>query len=115
MHVMIKDEKKYSDCVDVLDQLEKWTQEINTAAGLSYPEKESEEASPTIGTTSRPDQPASHAPPVASVSDPLYGVKYPCFGDKLTRVQFAGAKDIWKIRRNTLLLKGEVKLQKCNS
>ena len=94
MPIMMKDEKKYSDCVDVLDQLEKWTQEIYTAAGLSSPEKESEEASPTIGTTSRPDQPASHVPPVASDSDPLNGVKIPCFGDQLTRVRFAGAKDL---------------------
>ena len=94
MPIMMKDEKKYSDCVDVLDQLEKWTQEIYTAAGLSSPEKESEEASPTVGTTSRPDQPASHVPPVASDSDPLNGVKIPCFGDQLTRVRFAGAKDL---------------------
>jgi hypothetical protein len=34
MPVVMKDEKEYSNCVDVLDQLEKWTQEIYTAAGL---------------------------------------------------------------------------------
>ena len=38
MPVVMKDEKKYSDCVDVLDQLEKWTQEIYAAAGLCSPE-----------------------------------------------------------------------------
>ncbi len=65
MPIVMKDEKKYSDCVDVLDQLEKWTQEIYTAAGLCSPEPESsEDATPAIGTTSRPDQPASHVPPV---------------------------------------------------
>ncbi len=40
MPVLMKDEKKYAECVDVLDQLEKWTQEIYSAAGLcsSVPE-----------------------------------------------------------------------------
>ncbi|CAB3996161.1 Hypothetical predicted protein, partial [Paramuricea clavata] len=94
MPVVMKDEKKYSDCVDVLDQLEKWTQEIYAAARLCSPEPEpSEDITPTIGTTSRPDQPASHVPPVTSDRDPLHGVKIPCFGDQLTRVRSAGARD----------------------
>ncbi|XP_028417518.1 uncharacterized protein LOC114541922 [Dendronephthya gigantea] len=95
MPVLMKDEKKYSDCVDVLDQLEKWTREIYSSAGLCAPEPEENcESTPAIGTTSRPDQPASHVPPAASESDPLHGVKVPCFGDQLTRVRFAGAKDL---------------------
>jgi hypothetical protein len=95
MPVVMKGEKKYSDCVDVLDQLEKWTQEIYAAAGLCSPEPEpSEDITPTIGTTSRPDQPASHVPPVTSDRDPLHGVKIPCFGDQLTQVRFAGARDL---------------------
>ena len=32
--VLMKDEKKYSDCVDVLDQLEEWTHEVYYASGL---------------------------------------------------------------------------------
>jgi hypothetical protein len=44
--------------------------------------------------TSRPDQPASHIPPVASSSDPLQNVKIPCYGDQLSRIRFAGAKDL---------------------
>ena len=95
MPVLMKDEKKYSDCVDVLDQLEHWTQEIYSAAGLCSSKLESsDETIPPIGTTSRPDQPASHVPPARSESDPLRGVKIPCFGDQLTRVRFAGAKDL---------------------
>jgi hypothetical protein len=39
-------------------------------------------------------QPASHVPPTASDKDPLSGVKIPCFGDQLTQVRFAGAKDL---------------------
>ena len=95
MPVLLKDEKKYSDCVDVLDQLEKWTQDIYSAAGLCSPDPEpSDTATPTIGSTSRPDQPASHVPPPVSESDPLHGAKIPCFGDQLTRVRLAGAEDL---------------------
>ena len=32
--VLMKDEKKYSYCFDVLDQLETWTHEIYKASGL---------------------------------------------------------------------------------
>ena len=47
-----------------------------------------------IKVSTRPDQPRSHIPPAASDFDPLQGVKVPCFGDKLTRVRFAGACDL---------------------
>ena len=95
MPVLMKDEKKYSDCVDILDQLETWTYNIYSAAGLCSPDKESgENTIPTMRATSRPDQPASHVPPVATESDPLHGVKIPCYGDQLTRVRMAGLKDL---------------------
>ena len=95
MPVLMKDEKKYSDCVDVLDQIEKWTQEIYSAAGLCPPDPEPfDNATPTIAPTSRPDQPASDVLTSTSESDPLHGIKIPCFGDQLTRVRFAGAKDL---------------------
>ena len=95
MPIIMKDEKKYAEVVDVLDQLETWTHKIYSAAGLcSSDPKSSDDTTPTIGTTSRPDQPASHVPPLASDSDPLCGVKVPCFGDQLTRVRFAGARDL---------------------
>ncbi|XP_028416394.1 uncharacterized protein LOC114540402 [Dendronephthya gigantea] len=95
MPVLMKDEKKYAECVDVLDQLEKWTHDIYEAAGLcSPPPSDVQDATPTIGTHSRPDQPGSHIPPVETDTDPLCGVKVPCFGDQLTRVRFAGARDL---------------------
>ena len=95
MPVLMKDEKKYSDCVDILDQLEKWTYEIYSAAGLCSVDKElSEDIIPAIRATSRPDQPAAHVPPAATESDPLHGVKIPCYGDQLSRVRMAGAKDL---------------------
>ncbi len=34
MPILLKDEKKYSECVDVLDQLETWTYDIYAAAGM---------------------------------------------------------------------------------
>ena len=95
MPVLVKDEKKYGEVVDVLDQLEKWTREIYSAAGLCPSDLgEDDDRTPPIATRSRPDQPASHVPPTSSENDPLCGVKIPCFGDQLTRVRFAGAKDL---------------------
>ena len=94
--VLMKDEKKYADCVDVLDQLEKWTQKLYSDAGLcSIPSPTGNTDQPAIGNRSRPDQPASHVHPVPSCDDPLSGIKIPCYGDQLTRVRLAGAKDLW--------------------
>jgi hypothetical protein len=70
-----------------LDQLENWTHEIYSAAGLCSPSLEPKSTA-VIGCHSQPD---SHVPPE---SDPLHGVKIPCFGDQLTRVRLAGAKDL---------------------
>ena len=95
MPIIMKDEKKYAEVVDVLDQLEKWTHEIYIAAGLCLSDTKSDDnTTPTIRTTSTPDQPASHVPPISSNGDPLCGVKVPCFGDQLTRVRFAPARDL---------------------
>ena len=111
MPVMMKDEKKYADCVDVLDQLEDWTHQIYSAAGLCHESTHSSDpipappmpassdlisssSPPAIQLRSRPDEPASHIPPTSSGEDPLHGVKIPCSGDQLTRVRLAGAKDL---------------------
>lgn len=90
MPILMKD-----DCVDVLDKLEEWTHQIFSAAGLcNVPNQMNKQNTLCIENQSRPDQPASHIPPVASSDDPLSGVKVPCFGDQLTRVRLAGAKDL---------------------
>lgn len=82
MPIVMKDEKKYAECFDVLGQLETWTHEIYSAAGLCSREPESSnQSNPVITAHSRPDQPASHVPPVAAKSGPLHGVKMPCYGD----------------------------------
>ena len=101
--VLLKDEKKYADIVDVLDQLETWVHEIYAKAGQipdsygSVDDETSLTVGPTQGlseSTSRPDQPLSHVHPVADPNDPLANVRMPCYGDQLTRVRMAGAKDL---------------------
>lgn len=92
--VLMKDEKKYSDCVDVLDQLEAWTHEIYQASGLCQIPQAPHKASDLVEVATRPDQPRAHVPPTSSDNDLLKGVKIPCFGDELTRVRFAGARDL---------------------
>ena len=90
MPVLMKDKKKYSDCVDVLDPLEEWTHNIFKSSGCCEdPVDQPPVSHPLVLVPTRPDQ-----PPVMSESDPLQGVKIPCFGDELTRVRFAGAHDL---------------------
>ena len=96
--VLFKDEKKYAEIVDVLDQLEKWVHQIYALAGKIPPEKDISNAHhvtlPSLPSTSQPDQPLSNVHPVADPNDPLAKVRVPCYGDQLTRVRIAGAKDL---------------------
>ena len=95
MPVLMKDEKNYTDCVDILDQVEMWVYDIYSSAGLCHKAKESnEDTTPTLRASFRPDQPASHFPPPTTESDPLHGIKLPCYGDQLSRVRIAGAKHL---------------------
>lgn len=93
--VLMKDEKKYADLVHVLDQLEVWLHELYAKAGLCNPlDTSSAPPSQAIqgSVSARPGQPQAHVPPVRDANDPLPAV--PCFGDQLTRVRLAGAKDL---------------------
>lgn len=93
--VLMKDEKKYTDVVDVLDQLESWARELYVQAGLCDPPDDGNHPpKPPIAAPFRPDQPASHVPPVPELDDPLPKVRIPCVGDQLTRVRLPGAKDL---------------------
>ena len=94
--VLMKDEKKYADIVNVLDQLEEWVKEIYVKAGLCVLQDTDNAVppAPPIAAPSRPDQPASHIPRVPQAEDLIACVKIPCFGDQLTRVRLAGAKDL---------------------
>ena len=96
--VLFKDEKKYAEIVGVLDQLETWIHEIYAKAGkisLDPDEQNSQsQISTPISHTSNPDQPLSHIHPAVDPNDPLAHVKVPVYGDQLTRVRLAGAKDL---------------------
>ena len=68
---------------------------LYSAAGLCSLDKESsEDTIPTIRANSQSDQPASHVLPAATESNPLHGVKIPCYGDQLSHVRMAAAKDL---------------------
>ena len=72
--VLFKDEKKYAEIVDMLDQLEKWVHQIYALAGKIPPEKDISNAHHVtlpLPSTSQPDQPLSHVHPVADPNDPL--------------------------------------------
>ena len=86
-------ENNYNDCVTILRTYEKWIFEIHQKAGLinEYPymlENPDLPARPV----SNPGQPGAHIP--STVNDPMYEMKIPFAGDQLTRVRFAGAKDL---------------------
>ena len=78
MPILKEDEKRYSDCVDLL---------IYSAAGLrTNTTITNEERSLTVadpipeGSAASPDQTASHIPPQPVENNPLHGVGFPCYG-----------------------------------
>ena len=92
MPILLKDEKKYSDCVDVLDKFEDQVYNTYSAGGrCTTTGIISNEGNTDVGgcipdgSTARPDQPASHIPPEPAENDPLLGVQIACYGDQLTR------------------------------
>jgi hypothetical protein len=101
--VLLKDEKKYSEIVDVMVQLETWIHQIYKAGKIPDIRSESVDTnspdpvtSSSIPSTaaSRPDQPLSHVHPATDPTDPLANTRVPCYGDQLSRVRLAGAKDL---------------------
>ena len=91
--VLMKDEKKYSELIDVLDTMETWVHELFSKAGICVsPSVPVILSGPPIGTASHPGQPAAHVPLVLPHDDPL--PKVPCYGDQLSRVRLAGGKDL---------------------
>ena len=74
--VLMKDEKKYSDCVDLLDQLEVWTHEIYKASGVCRNLQALSDADDLVEVANRPDQPRAHIPLTSSDEDPLKGQLY---------------------------------------
>jgi hypothetical protein len=94
--MQFKDEKKYSDVVDILDYYETELENIYTKAGvIQKPVEDSTAKQPVSieGRSSQPDQPGAHCNKVDE-NDHMKAISVPFGGDQLTRVRFAGAKDL---------------------
>ena len=94
--IQMKDEKNYADVVDILSSYEDAIEDIYVKAGvIKKPDdgKVEKLKENTISPHSRPDQPGAHVTSSDS-SDHMKGISVPFGGDQLTRVRFAGAKDL---------------------
>ena len=94
--MQLKDEKKYDDVVDILDYYEQEIEDIYAKAGvITKPDNANERPKPgsIAGLSSAPDQPRAHFN-TADDSDHMKEISVPFGGDQMTRVRFAGAKDL---------------------
>jgi hypothetical protein len=96
LSMQLKDEKKYDDVVDILDYYEQELENIYAKAGvIQKPAETKEGQKPTSieGLTSAADQPGAHSNK-ADDNDHMKAIAVPFGGDQMTRVRFAGAKDL---------------------
>ena len=84
-------EAKYEDCANILKTYESWIAEIYVKAGLL-------DKTPEVNNLVIPEGPAAPSQTNAhredTPNDPMREMKIPFGGDQLTRVRFAGAKDL---------------------
>lgn len=89
--ILDANEAKYEDCVHILRSYEKWIAEIYVEAGL-LDEVPQIENPPVPAGPAAPGQPDAHREDTQD--DPMREMKIAFAGDQLTRVRFAGAKDL---------------------
>jgi hypothetical protein len=97
LSMQFKEEKKYDDVVDILSTYENTLEDIYSKAELiEIPKGTKPAASSNVslsGVASRPDQPGAHAKKNDG-EDHMKDIEVPFGGDQMTRVRFAGAKDL---------------------
>lgn len=94
--MQLKDEKCYDDVVDILCAYENTLEDIYIKAGVIQPParvRPAERYQCHRGHHSAPDQPDAHTIR-QDPNDHMSQVSVPFRGDQLTRVRFAGAKDL---------------------
>ena len=93
LSILKRNEYNYHDCVLILRTFEKWIFEIYQKAGLinEYPCMFQNPNLPDPPVCN-PGQPGAHV--LSTSNDPMYFMKIPFAEDQLTRVTFAGAKDL---------------------
>lgn len=96
--MQLKDEKKYDDVVDILDNYEQELENIYTKADIiqkpaASNEQQLQTARLILSSAAAPDQPGAHYNKVDEC-DHMKGISVPFGGDQMTRVRCAGAKDL---------------------
>lgn len=95
--MQFKDKKRYEDIVDILDFYEQEIDDIYSKAGKiqkpNPPVKELRQSTATLPHAAGPDQPCGNFNQ-ADDEDHMKGISVPFGGDQMTRVRFAGGKDL---------------------
>ena len=97
LEIQFKEEKKYDDVVDILCSYENTLEDIYSKAGvINIPQgtkPATADGTSLTGARSNPSQPGAHIRR-DDEQDHMRKVSVPFGGDQLTRVRFAGAKDL---------------------
>ena len=92
--MQMKDEKKYEDVVDILDSYEQELEDIYVRAGVVRKPNGPEQEQPARITSGESATPAAAHFNKDDTNDHMKGISVPFGGDQMTRVRFAGAKDL---------------------